>query len=148
MHKLRQALSLQRAFAEASHRGLLFGAPLELSVGELAVGDVRYHAVPACAAMDVGHQCGFVTHPDRGAVAAKHPVFARHGRIGQLILFVEDPIAVVRVNLARPQTRVLDPLLGRETQDGLDSAADVMPLSINPGVGHVEDRRHLVDKRP
>jgi len=128
--------------------GLLRCAALELKLGELAVGDVEHHPVPALAPVRVGQQHGFVADPDGAPVAVADPVFVGRRRLDEVLLASEHLLAILGVHLARPQTGVGHPLLGCEARDRLGARADVVPGAVDAGVGDVDDRRQQVDQRP
>ncbi len=147
MHQLSDLGALQCALPESCHGGLLGGAALELTLGELAVGYVQHHAMPAPAAPLVGQQDGFVAHPHDSPVAMEHAVFVGRARLGQLFLAGEHELAILRVYLSRPQRHVLDPFLGREAEDRLGSLADVVPATVDTGIGDIDDRGQQLDER-
>ena len=146
VHQLVDFCALERALAEPCDGGLLRRAALELELGELAIGDVEHHAVPARAVLLVGQQHGFVAHPHDLPVAVEHPVFVGRARLGQLLLAGEHELAILGVDLARPQADVGEPFLGREAEDRLGAFADVVPAALHAGVGDVDDRRQQLDQ--
>ena len=106
VHQLRHIHSLERVLAEPGHGRLLLGPALELGLGELAIGDIRHHPVPAHAPLGVGHERGFVAHPDHPAVAMTHAVFVGYRRLEKLVLAREHAVAVVGMHLAGPQAGI------------------------------------------
>ncbi len=147
VHQLGDLGALKRALSQSRHSGLLGGAALELALGELAVGDVQHHAVPARAALLVGEQHGFVAHPHGPPVAVEHPVFVGRARLGQLLLAGEHELAILGVHLASPEATVAQPVLGRKAKDRLGTLADVMPAAVDARIGDVHDCRQQLDER-
>ena len=135
--------------AELGDRGLLRGAPLELDLDRLAVGDVVQHAVPAELAVLAAREHGIVADPDRSSVAVEHPVLERRivvlGAV-EAVLARQDPVAVLGVQALGPQLGVRAPLSGGVAEDLLDLGADVMPASLLAGVRDVDDRRHALEQ--
>ncbi len=147
VHQLSHLGALERALSQPRHGGLLGRAALELALGELAVGYVQHHAVPARAALLVGEQHGFVAYPHDPPVAVEHPVFVGGARLLQRLLAREHELAILGVHLARPQAAVAQPLLGREAEDRLGAPADVVPAAVDARVGDVHDRGQQLDER-
>ncbi len=140
--------TLERALAESRDGCLLLGAPLELCLGELAVGDVRDHAVPHGVSASVADERGFVAYPHDASVAVDHSIFLGNRSAPQLVLAAEHALAIVGVDLARPQAGIGHPLLGREAEHLERSRAHVVPAPADADIGHVHDRRQAVEQRP
>jgi len=151
---LHEAVLEEHAVGQARQRvvgGLIadhLGAALELGLGELAVGDVGDHPVPAHAPVRVGHERGFVAHPHEPPVAVAQAIFVGQRRFEQAVLALEHARAVVGMHLPRPQAGVLDPFARGEAEDRLHAGAEVMPAAVDSDLGDVQDRGQLVDERP
>ncbi len=128
--------------AEPGHRGLLSRPLLQLLLGQLLLGDVGEHAVPAGTARVIGHQHGVVADPHDPTLAIDHPVLAGtslEDAVGRFGLGVNHPISVLGVQSIQPQTGVVHPLMRREAEKILNPRADVMPAPRGPAIGHIDN---------
>ena len=101
----------------------------ELRLQPLSVGDVNEEALrhPPPALGVVGHRVRLVADPDLGAVARKHPVLRPEGLAGLPVLLVRGDCghAIVGVDAARPELRIVHELVGSIAEDAGDLRAHV-----------------------
>jgi hypothetical protein len=124
-----------------------FGEP-QLGLGELLLGDVRKHSVPAQLSQLVHQERRVIAHPHRSSVAVQHAVLLGRSRLLELRLARKDPLAVLRMHTLGPQVAIRQPLLRREPQDRLGLSAHVVPAPVDAGLRNVDDRWEPLDQRP
>ncbi len=148
----------ERVLAQPRDRGLRGAPALELLLDQFLVGDVHEHPVPERRAVRTRDDDRAVSDPDDMPVLVEHAVIdevrgrvvgtVRRTVLGRALrLCGQCLVAIIRVQLARPERRIARPLLDREAQNRQDPFVHVLPGAVLAGDGDVDDRRQALDDR-
>ncbi len=141
-----EVVAHEHTIREARQR-IVEGVVDELRLEPLAIGHVDEQALRdlASALGVVRHRVGLVANPHLGAVAGEHPVLGAERLAGRPVGVVRGDrgLAVVRVDPARPELRVVDQLLGPIPEDARHLRAHVGEAA---AVGDVRIGRIDIDR--